>query len=38
MVKPKGAFYMFPKTPIEDDLAFVEELKQLLVLTTRQRF
>jgi aspartate aminotransferase len=33
MVKPEGAFYMFPRTPIQDDLAFVNELKQMLVLT-----
>ncbi len=33
MVKPEGAFYMFPKTPIEDDSAFVNELKKMLVLT-----
>jgi aspartate aminotransferase len=32
MVKPEGAFYLFPKTPIEDDLAFVNELKKMLVL------
>ncbi len=33
MIKPEGAFYMFPRTPIKDDLAFVNELKQMLVLT-----
>ena len=33
VVKPKGAFYMFPKTPIEDDVTFVRRLQQLLVLT-----
>jgi aspartate aminotransferase len=33
MTKPEGAFYIFPKTPIKDDLAFVNELKQMLVLT-----
>jgi aspartate aminotransferase len=32
MVKPQGAFYIFPRTPIKDDLAFVNELKDLLVL------
>ena len=31
-VRPQGAFYMFPKSPIEDDVAFVEELKKHLVL------
>ncbi|MFC1934754.1 pyridoxal phosphate-dependent aminotransferase [Chloroflexota bacterium] len=30
--KPQGAFYMFPKIPIEDDMAFVDELKQRKVL------
>ena len=33
LVKPQGAFYMFPRTPIEDDVAFVKELQQFLVLT-----
>jgi len=32
VIKPEGAFYVFPKTPIDDDMAFVEELKQLMVL------
>jgi aspartate aminotransferase len=31
--KPQGAFYMFPKTPIPDDVAFVRELQKDLVLT-----
>jgi aspartate aminotransferase len=26
--KPQGAFYIFPKCPIEDDVAFVRELQQ----------
>jgi aspartate aminotransferase len=26
--KPQGAFYIFPKTPIKDDVAFVHELQQ----------
>jgi aspartate aminotransferase len=34
VVKPQGAFYIFPKSPIPDDEAFVMELKELLVLTT----
>jgi len=25
-VKPQGAFYLFPRTPLEDDVAFVQEL------------
>ena len=28
VVKPGGAFYMFPKTPIEDDVAFVADLQR----------
>jgi len=32
LIKPQGAFYMFPKTPLEDDVAFVRELQQWLVL------
>ena len=32
MVKPQGAFYMFPRSPIEDDVTFVEELKKHMVL------
>ncbi len=32
LIKPRGAFYMFPKTPLEDDVAFVRELQQWLVL------
>ena len=33
MVKPQGAFYLFPKTPLEDDVAFARELLQWQVLT-----
>lgn len=33
MLKPQGAFYMFPKTPIPDDVAFIRELQRELVLT-----
>ncbi len=29
---PKGAFYLFPKSPIEDDVAFVAELQKELIL------
>jgi aspartate aminotransferase len=28
LLKPRGAFYMFPKSPLEDDVAFVRELQQ----------
>ena len=31
-VKPQGAFYLFPKSPIEDDVAFTRELLQSNVL------
>lgn len=30
--KPEGAFYLFPKSPIEDDLAFCREMLEHLVL------
>ena len=32
-VKPGGAFYLFPKTPIPDDVAFVQALQEELILT-----
>jgi aspartate aminotransferase len=32
-VKPEGAFYLFPKSPIEDDVAFVSVLQKKLILT-----
>jgi aspartate aminotransferase len=28
VTKPQGTFYMFPKTPIPDDLAFVRRLME----------
>ncbi|OEU79902.1 MAG: aspartate aminotransferase [Desulfobacterales bacterium C00003060] len=31
-VKPRGAFYLFPKTPIPDDVAFVKALQEELIL------
>jgi aspartate aminotransferase len=31
-VKPPGAFYLFPKTPISDDVKFVKELQKKLIL------
>lgn len=37
LVKPQGAFYMFPKSPIEDDVAFVRELQQYRVLAVPGR-
>ena len=33
VIKPQGAFYMFPKSPLEDDVAFVRKLQQSRVLT-----
>jgi aspartate aminotransferase len=27
VIKPQGAFYIFPKCPIEDDVAFIHELQ-----------
>ncbi len=33
IVKPEGAFYLFPKAPIEDDIAFVKELQTRRILT-----
>ncbi|MFC2016910.1 pyridoxal phosphate-dependent aminotransferase [Chloroflexota bacterium] len=37
VIKPQGAFYMFPKSPMEDDIAFVRELQQWKVLTVPGR-
>ncbi len=34
VVKPQGAFYMFPRTPIEDDLAFVSDLQESFHILT----
>ena len=36
-VKPQGAFYLFPKSPIEDDVAFTRELLQSNVLVVPGR-
>ena len=35
--KPQGAFYLFPKSPLDDDAAFVEELQAWNVLTVPGR-
>jgi aspartate aminotransferase len=32
-IKPQGAFYLFPKAPIEDDVTFVKELQSKRILT-----
>jgi aspartate aminotransferase len=37
VLKPRGAFYLFPKSPIEDDVAFVDELRQWNVLVVPGR-
>lgn len=37
VVKPQGAFYLFPKSPIEDDVAFVKELQIKRILTVPGR-
>ena len=37
VVKPQGAFYMFPKSPIEDDVAFINELRPWNVLVVPGR-
>ncbi|PON18862.1 aspartate aminotransferase [Candidatus Entotheonella serta] len=36
-VRPQGAFYLFPKTPIEDDVAFVNALQDERILTVPGR-
>ena len=35
--KPQGAFYLFPRSPIEDDVAFVDALQEWNVLTVPGR-
>jgi aspartate aminotransferase len=37
VVKPQGAFYLFPKCPIEDDVAFIKELQSKRILTVPGR-
>jgi aspartate aminotransferase len=37
LVKPQGAFYIFPKTPIADDVAFVKALQTKNILTVPGR-
>lgn len=32
-IRPKGAFYLFPKTAVPDDVAFVKALQEELILT-----
>ena len=35
--KPQGAFYIFPKSPLEDDVAFAREMQQWKVLVVPGR-
>jgi len=37
VVKPQGAFYMFPKSPTEDELIFINELKNHNILVVPGR-
>jgi aspartate aminotransferase len=37
VVKPQGAFYMFPRSPIADDVAFVNQLREYNVLVVPGR-
>jgi len=37
MVKPQGAFYLFPRSPVEDEVAFVRSLQELRVLVVPGR-
>jgi len=37
VVRPQGAFYMFPKAPVDDDVEFVRELLSLLILVVPGR-
>jgi aspartate aminotransferase len=37
LVKPQGAFYIFPKSPIEDDAVFVKALQTKHILTVPGR-
>ena len=37
VVRPQGAFYMFPRSPIDDDVAFVAELQRHNVLVVPGR-
>ena len=37
LIKPEGAFYLFPRSPIPDDVAFVQTLQEELILTCQVR-
>lgn len=34
VIKPEGAFYIFPKSPIPDDVAFIHRLQEQLIIAT----
>jgi aspartate aminotransferase len=36
-IKPKGAFYLFPRSPMADDVAFIQELKRENILAVPGR-
>ncbi len=36
-VRPKGAFYLFPRSPLDDDVAFVQALKEENILAVPGR-
>ena len=36
-VRPKGAFYLFPKSPVPDDVTFVKALQEARILTVPGR-
>lgn len=37
MIKPQGAFYLFPKSPLKDELEFVKKLRSKNILTVPGR-
>lgn len=37
LVKPQGAFYMFPRSPVKDEMTFIKELQKFNVLTVPGR-
>jgi aspartate aminotransferase len=37
IVKPQGAFYLFPKAPINDDVDFIQKLKKFRILAVPGR-
>jgi aspartate aminotransferase len=37
VIKPEGAFYLFPESPLEDDVAFCREMQEDLVLVVPGR-